>query len=82
MIRWNNKQLAAAGINKRRLKALERRLRTSARQMQAMRLYLHFDSAGTAFLVHGSRPPFAGDGSNDYGAAVAWIGVGLEAGRW
>jgi hypothetical protein len=50
--------------------------------MQAMSLYLHFDSAGAACLVHRSRPPFAGDGSNDYRAAVARIGAGLEAGRW
>jgi hypothetical protein len=71
MIRWNNDQLAAAGIDQRRLKALERRLRTTARQMQAMSLCLHFDGTGAACLVHESRPPFADDGSNDYGAAVA-----------
>jgi hypothetical protein len=82
MIRWNDEQLAAAGFNKRRLRALERRLRTTAREMQAMSLYLHFDRTGAACLVHESRLPFADDGGNDYGAAVAWIGPGLEAGRW
>ena len=82
MINWNNKELAAAGIDKRRLAALERRLSTTAREMRAMSLYLHFDRTGAACLVHESRPPFAEDGGNDYGAAVAWIGPGLEAGRW
>jgi hypothetical protein len=82
MIRWNDAQLAAAGINKRRLRALERRLRTTAREMQAMKLYLHFDRNDSACLVHESRPPFAEDGGNDYGAVVAWIGPGLEADRW
>jgi hypothetical protein len=82
MIRWNDDQLAAAGINKRRLKALERRLRTTAREMQAMKLYLHFDRTNAACQVHESRPPFAEDDGNDYGTAVAWIGPGLEAGRW
>jgi hypothetical protein len=82
MIQWNNKQLAAAGIDKRRLKALERRLRTSVREMQAMNLNLHFDSCGFACLVHESRPPFTDDCGNDYDAAVAWIGLGLEGTRW
>jgi hypothetical protein len=82
MIRWSDEQLAAAGINKRRLRALERRLRTTAREMQAMNLFLHFDRTGVACIVHESRQPFGDDGGNDYEAAVAWIGPGLEAGRW
>ena len=52
MIRWNDEQLAAAGIDKRRLRALERRLRAAAREMQAMELYLHFDQTDAACLVH------------------------------
>ena len=82
MIRWNDDQLAAAGIDKRRLRGLERHLRTTVREMQAMGLYLHFDRTGATYLVHESRAPFAEDGGNDYGAAVAWIGPGLEAGHW
>ncbi len=82
MIRWSDKQLAAAGIDKRWLQALVRRLRSSAREMQVMNLCLHFDRTGDACLVHETRPPFAGDETSDHGAAIAWIGRGLEAGRW
>jgi hypothetical protein len=82
MIRWNDKQLAAAGINKRRLLAVVRRLRKSAREMQAMGLCLHFDRTGDACLVHETRPPFAEHETRDHGAAVAWIGRGLEGGHW
>jgi hypothetical protein len=67
MIRWNDEQLAAAGINKRRLRAIERRLRTTAREMRSMKLYLHFDRNDSACLVYESRPPFDENGGNDLG---------------
>lgn len=81
MIRWSDRQLAAAGIDKRRLAALVRRLGTSAREMEALGLNLHFDQTGDACLVHVSEPPFAGEGHHNR-AAVAWIGPGLEGGHW
>ena len=81
-VEWNEEQLAAAGIERRRLKALVRSLMGSVREMEAMGLNLQFDGNGAACLVHTSRPPFTEDGGNDRGAAVAWIGLGLEGGRW
>lgn len=82
MIKWNNEQLAAAGIDRRRLAALVRRLRTSLREMEAMSLNLHFDETGDACLVHDSRPPFTDDCTSDHGAAIVWLGRGFEGGHW
>lgn len=82
MIRWTDEELVAAGIDRERLAALVRRLRTSLREMEAMSLNLHFDETGDACLVHESRSPFDDNDCIDRGAAIVWLGLGFEGGHW
>jgi hypothetical protein len=81
MIRWSDKQLAAAGIDGRRLAALVRRLRASAREMEALGLDLSIDRHGDACLVRAPRQPSTDDAGDEHGTPIAWIGRGLQVRR-
>jgi hypothetical protein len=80
-IRWTDDQLKAAGIRKRELVALVRKLNECSAAMRRMGLSL-YGSDGCGYLIHRSRPEHDGSGNADFGAIVADAGNGFDGGGW
>lgn len=81
-IRWDDKQLAAARIDKQRLVALVAKLEQCSQELLALGLHVYGES-GDGYLIHTSRPEHRdSDGKADYGAIVATVGFGFDGGGW
>jgi len=84
VIEWTDEQLAAAGINKRKLASLVKRLRKCSDDMRAMGFEVYGN--GTGHLVHSSRPTHVdapgGELRPDFGCVVASVGEGFNGGDW
>jgi hypothetical protein len=80
-IKWTDEQLKAAGIPKRRLAALVRKLADCSRTMQQLGLSV-YGSDGSGHLIHRSRPEHDKKGKADFGAIVASVGLGFDGGGW
>lgn len=81
LVEWSPEQLAEAGLDKRRLTALVRRMRSCSLEMQDMGLSVYGES-GTGYLIHRSRPEHKKNGDADTGAIVARVGQGFDGGGW
>ncbi len=84
MIEWTDEQLKAAGIDKRKLQSLDRRLNQCAKDMRELGLHL-YGAAGTGCLIHKSRPTHIdrpGGETADQGSIVASVGDGFDGGDW
>ncbi len=83
MIDWTDEQLEEAGIDKKKLQSLVRRLRKISREMSEMGLWV-YGASGTGCLVHKSRGTHddTRQGWPDYGSVVADIGRGFDGGDW
>lgn len=84
-IRWTDEQLAAAGIDKKKLQLLVRKLNDAANLMDEMDMQI-YGAAGSGNLIHRSRPTHidlpSGDHRADQGSVVAWVGEGFDGGDW
>lgn len=85
MINWTDEQLANAGIDKKKLTSLVRRLRQCAIDMESLGLHI-YGASGSGHLIHHSRPTHiddrASNGIADQGSCVADIGQGFDGGDW
>jgi hypothetical protein len=87
MIEWSDEQLEAAGIDKKALQSLVRRLERCSKDMARMGLHL-YGASGSGCLIHESRPThiWTGRGSSgqkaDQGSVVADVGLGFDGGDW
>lgn len=79
-IDWSDAQLKAAGVPKRKLKSLVRKLGECAEMMQELGFTL-YGSDGSGYLIHNSRPEHV-DGKADFGAIVSHVGFGFDGGGW
>lgn len=80
-INWDDDQLRAAGINKRKLVALVKRLRDCSRRLRELNLYVYGES-GAGHLIHTSRPTHDTHHDADLGSVVASVGFGFDGGGW
>lgn len=80
-IRWTDAQLKEAGIDKRKLKALAKKLEECSNQMEAMGLSVYGESGG-GHLIHTSRPTHDRQYNADLGSVVAYVGQGFDGGGW
>ena len=82
MIEWDDGQLMDAGIDKRKLVSLVRRLESCGRDMDLMGLQLYGHGSGTGALTHDSRQTHSGkDGETaDRGSVVASLRNGIWSG--
>jgi hypothetical protein len=80
-IQWTDEQLAVAGIDKKRLKSLVRRLKRCSKDMRAMGFKIYGES-GCGLLIHDSRPDHDDRERADYGSIVADVGFGFDGGGW
>jgi hypothetical protein len=80
-IEWSDEQLRAAGVPKRRLAALVRKLRECSETMRQLGLTV-YGVDGSGHLVHDSRPEHDSQGRADFGAIVARVGYGFNGGGW
>lgn len=82
MIEWDDDQLAAAGIDRKQLESLVRRLTRCGKDMQALGLHL-YGASGHGCLIHSSRPAHGDTGRADQGSVVATIYPGhFDGGDW
>jgi hypothetical protein len=80
-INWSDEQLAAVGIDKKRLISLIRRLRRCSKDLEAMNFKIYGES-GRGLLIHDSRPDHDDQSRADYGSVVADVGYGFDGGGW
>lgn len=80
-ILWTNEQLKAAGINKRRLKSLVKKLRECSALMVEMGFEVYGQS-GSGRLIHESRPTHDKYCNPDFGSVVADLGERFNGGDW
>jgi hypothetical protein len=81
MIRWTRKQLDAAGVDKRRLAILHRKLTEASAMMLEMGFEV-YGADGSGYLIHRSRPEHDKNGKADLEAVVADVGMGFNGGGW
>lgn len=81
-IEWTDEQLAEAGIDKKRLKSIIRKLEAASAKMEGTGLHVYGES-GFGHLVHRSRPEhFGREREADFGAVIANVGPGFDGGGW
>lgn len=80
-IRWTDEQLKQAGISKKKLSSLVKKLVACSEEMQELGLFL-YASDGSGYLIHRSRPEHDKAGKADFGAIVADVGYGFDGGGW
>lgn len=83
-IKWSDDQLNSAGIDKKKLQSLVRRLSRCSKDMSEMGLHI-YGASGSGNLVHESRPThgFVHNGMQpDQGSVVAFVGIGFDGGDW
>jgi hypothetical protein len=80
-ISWSDEQLKEAGINKRKLTALVKKMNQCAVMMESMKLEIYAES-GDGYLIHESRPDHDDEGRADTGSVVACVGYGFDGGGW
>ena len=56
MLNWTDEQLEKAGLDRKKVESIERRLSRLGREMQSMGLSI-YGAGGSGNLVHHSRPP-------------------------
>lgn len=84
MVNWTDKQLKEAGIDKRKLKSLVRRLRKCAEDMKELDLHV-YGASGSGHLIHSSRPTHFRSILGVYAdqeSSVASLGQGFDGGDW
>lgn len=85
VILWTDEQLKQAGIPKRKLASLVKRLRKCSAEMAEMGLHV-YGASGSGNLIHKSRPThtdeIGGYGKPDTGSVVARVGNGFDGGDW
>jgi hypothetical protein len=85
MINWTDEQLEEAGIDKKKLKSLVRRLRKCSIDMRELDLHV-YGASGSGHLIHTSRPTHVDqrgtNGIADQGSCVADLGEGFDGGDW
>lgn len=79
-IRWDDEKLKAAGLDKKKLWALVRRLRKCGKDMQAMGLEVY--GSGSGYLIHKSHPTHNEKEKADKTSVVAELGPGYNGGDW
>jgi hypothetical protein len=76
MLNWSDEQLEKAGLDRKKVESIERRLSRLGREMQKMGLYI-YGASGSGNLVHSSRPPHTDHPTmpsiqiEDYGCVIA-----------
>lgn len=81
-VNWTDAQLKAAGIPKRRLMTLLRRLEDADFRLRELGLMVYAES-GTCHLIHPSRPTHDTRGKADHGSPVASVGcLPWDGGAW
>lgn len=87
MLNWTDEQLDEAGLDKKKVSSLVRRLRQCSKEMAKMGLHV-YGANGTGNLVHVSRPTHMDKGERghlclpDHGCVVADLGNGFDGGDW
>lgn len=81
MIEWSDERLAEAGLDRKELESLIRRLRRCADDLRTMGLKLYGDGSH-GHLIHHSRPTHPGGNSADYEAILASISGHFDGGDW
>lgn len=84
-VQWTNGQLKEAGLTKRKVAALAKKLFACSQAMQEMGLEL-YGCDGSGHLIHSSRPTHkslpGGGNEADLGSVVAYVGQGFGGGGW
>ena len=81
-LEWTDEQLEEAGLDKRKVLSIARRLSKLSEEMQALGLSVYGAGSGTGFLMHRSRPSHGDNATADRDSPIADVGTGFSGGDW
>lgn len=81
MIDWTDEQLKEVGIDKRKLKALIRRLEQAQVYLDALGLNI-YAAGGDCCLWHDSRPHHDDSSEPGQDCVVAFVKMNIDGGDW
>jgi hypothetical protein len=80
-IRWDDEKLKEAGIPKKKLASLVKKLQQCSEVMSELGLSV-YGSDNSGYLIHSSHPEHDDHGRADLDAIVADVGIGFDGGGW
>lgn len=83
MLDWTDEELAEAGLDKKKVESIVRRLNKIGKEMEEMNLSV-YGASGDGHLIHVSRPTHTDDGSVHRDASIASLRGNLrwDGGDW
>jgi hypothetical protein len=81
MLDWSDEELAEAGLSRKRVESIVRRLRRISGEMRDLQLHV-YGASGSGHLMHESRPSHDPRGKAHPENSIAHLGLGFDGGDW